>query len=154
MTTVILLSLKTLMPLQNGVVTYFRSTPLLSPANEVCEGYVFTSVCLSTWGGHAWFYLVGGMHGFIRGEWVVLFGGHAWFYLGGVRGFIWGGVCGFIRGGMRGFFSFYGYNEIRSMSGWYASYWNAFLFSIRRVLPSNSIELLQHWLWRSMETDP
>ena len=32
-------------------------------------------------------------------------------------------------GGMRGFFSFFGYNEIRSMSGRYASYWNAFLFS-------------------------
>ena len=28
---------------------------------------------------------------------------------------------------MRGFFSFFGYNEIRSMSGRYASYWNAFL---------------------------
>ena len=48
---------------------------------------------------------LGGMHGFIQG---------------GMRGFIWGGVCGF--------FSFFGYNEIRSMSGRYASYWNAFLF--------------------------
>ena len=71
-------------------------------------------------GGHAWFYL-GGMHGFIRGACMVLFGGHAWFYLGGMCGFIWGGMCGF--------FSFFGYNEIRSMSGRYASYWNAFLFS-------------------------
>ena len=60
-----------------------------------------------------------------------------WFYLGGVHGFIWGmcmvlfgGACMvlFSRGGVRGFFSFFGYNEIRSMSGWYASYWNAFLF--------------------------
>ena len=37
---------------------------LLPPANEVCEGYVFTGVCLSTGGvhdgGHAW---QGGMHG-------------------------------------------------------------------------------------------
>ena len=56
----------------------------------------------------------GGMHGFI--------GGH---------GFIWGGMCGFIWGGMRGFFSFFGYNEIRSMSGRYASYWNAFLLLIK-----------------------
>ena len=48
----------------------------LPPANEVCEGYVFTGVCLSTPGG--------GMHGFIRGACVVLFGGHAWFYSGGV----------------------------------------------------------------------
>ena len=30
---------------------------------------------------------------------------------------------------MRGFFSFSGYNEIRSMSGRYASYWNAFLLA-------------------------
>ena len=104
------------------------------------------------WGG-AWFYSGwGGMHGFIRGACMVLFGGRAWFYSGGVRGFIrggvrgfiWGGmrgfiqggvrgfiqggVRGFIRGGVRGFFSFFGYNEIRSMSGRYASYWNAFLF--------------------------
>ena len=34
----------------------------------------------------------------------------------------------FYSGGMRGFSSFFGYNEIRSMSGRYASYWNAFLF--------------------------
>ena len=73
----------------------------LPPANEVCEGYVFTGVCLSTpgggcgglcmvlFGGHAWFYL-GGMHGFIWGECMVLFGG--------MHGFIWGGMCGFIQG--------------------------------------------------------
>ena len=95
-------------------------------------------------GGHAWFYLggrvwfySGGVHGFIRG-W-------AWFYLGGVHGFIrgdmvlfgghgfiqQGGVHGFIQqGGHAWFFSFFGYNEIQSMSGRYASYWNAFLFGI------------------------
>ena len=83
----------------------------------------------------------GGMRGFIQGG--------AWFYLGGVHGFIWG-VCGFMRGacvvlfggvvlfrgacvvlfggGLCVFFSFFGYNEIQSMSGRYASYWNAFLF--------------------------
>ena len=65
---------------------------------------LFGGACIVLFGGHAWFYL-GGMHGFIRG-------GHAWFYLWGVHGF----------------FSFFGYNEIRSMSGRYASYWNAFLF--------------------------
>ena len=27
---------------------------LLPPANEVCEGYVFTGVCLSTGGGSTW----------------------------------------------------------------------------------------------------
>ena len=66
-------------------------------------------------GGHAWFYL-GGMCGFICGVRSLIWGvhgfiqGHAWFYLGG---------------GVRGFFR---YNEIRSMSGRYATYWNAFLF--------------------------
>ena len=109
----------------------------LPPANEVCEGYVFTGVCLSTLGGGcAWFYLGGGMCGFIQGGmcgfirgvhgfiWggVVLFGGHAWFYL---RGYAW-----VFQGGVHGFFSLFGYNEIRSMSGRYASYWNAFLFKI------------------------
>ena len=79
---------------------------------------------------------------------MVLFGAHAWFYSGGMSGFIWGGVCGFIwgacmvapgghawllprgvwllwGGGVRGFF-----DEIPPMSGRYASYWNAFLFSM------------------------
>ena len=106
-------------------------------------------------GGHAWLHPGGGMCGFIPGVCVVLFrgrawfysgecawfysGGHAWFYLGGMCGFIWGGMQGFIQqgghvwfysagGGMHGFFSFFGYNDIRSMSGRYASYWNAFLF--------------------------
>ena len=109
---------------------------LLPPANEVCEGYVFTGVCLSTLGGGGLcMVILGGMHGFIQG---------------GMHGFIWGGVCGFIRGvhgfsggcawffrggmhgfsrgGVHGFSSFFGYNEIRSMSRWYPSYWNAFLF--------------------------
>ena len=146
----------------------------LPPANEVCEGYVFTGVCLSTLGGRAWFYS-GGVRGFIWGACVVLFrGGMRGFIRGGMHGFIWGacvvlfrgacvvlfrGVCvwfysgacmvlfggecmvlfrgvvlfgghvWFYSGGVRGFFSFFGYNEIRSMSGRYASYWNAFLFS-------------------------
>ena len=69
----------------------------LPPANEVCEGYVFTGVCHSVHKG----------------------GGGACVVAGGVRG------CSGGRGGMRGFF-----DEIRSMSGRYASYWNAFLSSI------------------------
>ena len=100
-------------------------------------------------GGHAWFYL-GGTCGFIwgacvvlfggaymvlfRGACVDLFGGHAWFYSGSVRGFI--------QGGVHGFFSFFGYNEIRSMSGRYASYWNAFLFR-------NAIAPVSHCHWTS-----
>ena len=69
----------------------------------------------------------GGMCGFIQG------GGHAWFYSGGMHGFIWGacmvlfgGACMVLFGG-GGVHGFFGYNEIRSMSGRYASYWNAFL---------------------------
>ena len=152
---------------------FFLEVWFLPPANEVCEGYVFTGVCLSTQGGtcvvlfgggmhgfiggRAWFYsggmhgfIRGGMRGFIRGLCMVLFGGHAWFYSrgrvwfysrggmhgfirGGMRGFIWGGMRGF-PGGMRGFFSFFRYNEIRSMSGRYASYWNAFLYNITLYL--------------------
>ena len=91
------------------------------------ECVVLFGGCMVLFGGCAWFYL-GGCVWFYSG-------GHAWFYLGGMHGFIWG-VRGFIRGGMHGFiqgghawfFGFFGYNEIRSMSGRYASYWNAFLF--------------------------
>ena len=120
-------------------------------------------------GGHAWFYSGGGMRGFIRGG--------AWFYSGGVRGFIRGGMRGFIRGGMRGFIqggagvsgfmrggrawfysgggvrgfsSFCGYNEIRSMSGRYASYWNAFLyymFFIKLFQLHNASQLTAWCLW-------
>ena len=56
---------------------------LLPPANEVCEGYIFTGVCLS---------MGGGMHG----------GGHVWQGEGCVW---WGrGVCGrgCMAGGMQG----------------------------------------------------
>ena len=66
-------------------------------------------------------------------------GGCAWLLTGGVcvvaprggmRGCSWrgacvvapGGACMVAPGGVRGFF-----DEIRSMSGRYASYWNAFL---------------------------
>ena len=102
-------------------------------------------------GGHAWL-LLGGCAWLLRGVCVVALGGghvwllrgHAWLLRGGACVVAWGacmvlfgGACvvlfrggmhGFIRGGMRGFFSFFRYNEIRSMSGRYASYWNAFLF--------------------------
>ena len=94
-------------------------------------------------GGHVWLLWGGmcgssrgGMHGCSGGACVVALGGGAsmvaWggmcgFIWGDVHGFIQGGMRGFIWGGVRGFFSFFGYNEIRSMSGRYASYWNAFL---------------------------
>ena len=72
----------------------------LPPANEVCEGYVFTGVCLSTPGGGVRGFIWGGMHGFIRG------GGMRGF-IWGVHGFISGGMCGFIRGGHAWFFQFF-----------------------------------------------
>ena len=81
-------------------------------------------------GGHAWFYsggvvrgfIQGGMHGFIYGACMVLFGGACMVLFGGR------GACVVLfGGGMHGFFSFFRYNEIWSMSGRYASYWNAFL---------------------------
>ena len=72
-------------------------------------------------GGGVWL-LLGGMHGFSWGGMHGCSGGHAWLLPGGVcgcsRGHAW-----LLRGGVRGFF-----DEIRSMSGRYASYWNAFLF--------------------------
>ena len=128
----------------------------LLPANEVCEGYVFTDVCLSTpggacmvlfggvcvvlfrgacmvlFGGHAWFYSGGACMVLFGGHAWFYSGGHAWFYLGGMRGCSQGGMrgcsggaCVVARGCVRGFF-----NEIWSMSGRYASYWNAFLFDM------------------------
>ena len=91
---------------------YFSPTlPSGPPWNEGRHAWFYS-------GGHGWFYS-GGMGGFI-------WGGHAWFYSGGHAWFYSGG-------GMHGFFSFFGYNEIRSMSGWYASYWNAFLFNNNHV---------------------
>ena len=45
----------------------------LPPANEVCEGYVFTGVCLSTRGGACVVLFGGGMCGFSGGVCVVFF---------------------------------------------------------------------------------
>ena len=88
-------------------------------------------------GGHAWLLQggKGGMCGFIQGGMCgFIQGGHAWFYLGGHAWFYFGGHAWFYLGGAcMVFFSFFRYNEIRSMSGRYASYWNAFLLYI--VLP-------------------
>ena len=74
-------------------------------------------------GGCAW--LLGGMHG-CRGACMVARWGYVW--LGCVCGFrgvcmvaSQGGVCMVVGGPC------IGYDEIRSMSGRYASYWNAFL---------------------------
>ena len=129
------------------------------PANEVCEGYVFTGVCLSTrGGGRAWLLQRGGACVVAPGMCVVAPGGHAWLLPGmcvvapGGHAWLLGGVCGcsggghvwllwgghawllpggvwLLREGMRGIRRD---TEIRSMSGRYASYWNAFLL-LRKV---------------------
>ena len=113
----------------NYQFSYYR------PQTKLREGYVFTAVCDSVHGGMRGFFL--GVRGFFGGCMVFSGGwGHAWFFsggawfLGGHAWFFWG-VCMVFSRGVRGFFSFFeciGYNEIRSMSGRYASYWNAFLF--------------------------
>ena len=69
-------------------------------------------------GGHAWLLpggvhgCSGGMHGCSWGCMWLLPGGHVW---------LLGGVCGF-------------FDEIRSMSGRYTSYWNAFLLKRRFLI--------------------
>ena len=95
---------------QDNAVSVFT---LLPTVDEVCEGYVFTGVCLSVHGGAC-----------VAGGGVCMAGGHAW------RGMHGGGACVVMVGecvchsppppGR--------YYGIPSMSRRYASYWNAFLF--------------------------
>ena len=77
-------------------------------------------------GGHAWLVgacmVAGGMHGC---------GGHAW--LAGGACIVGGGMCG-CRGAC------IGYDEIQSMSGRYASYWNAFLWYDGSILHDLTIQ--------------
>ena len=89
---------------------------------------LFRGGCMVLFGGHAWFYS-GGCMVLFRGVCMVLFGGCAWFYSGGAWFYSAGGACMvlFSGGACMVFSVFFGYNEIRSMSGRYASYWNAFL---------------------------
>ena len=78
------------------------------PQTKFGAGNIFTPVCHSVHGGEGHVWLPGGgMHG-CRGACMVV-GGYAWL-LGGC---VVGRAC-------------IGYDEIRSMSGRYASYWNAF----------------------------
>ena len=102
-------------PIKNfPVLTLDPIRPYLPPANEVCEGYVFTGVCLSgghAWllrGGHAWL-LQGGHAWLLGGACMVAPGGHVWLLWGGAcvvaRGCAWllqGGACVVALGGMHG----------------------------------------------------
>ena len=123
---------------------------LLPPATKLGQGCIFTGIsdsvnrgacvvdaCVVAQGGRSW--LLGGACVVAQGVCVVALGG-CMVAPRGVHGFCQGGVCAFFRGGMHGFFwgacmvfskgACIGYDEIRSMSGWYASYWNAFLFNL------------------------
>ena len=97
---------------------------------QICEGYVFTGVCLST-GGACVVARRGGMCGCSWGACMVALGGGmsgcSWGVCGCSGGHAWllGGHAWLLGGGRHGFF-----DEIRSMSGRYASYWNAFLLKL------------------------
>ena len=114
-----------------------------------------------SWGGHAWLLrgacmvALGGHVWLLLGGCVVAPGGHAWLLpggacvvapRGGMRGcsgghaWLLGGVHGCSWGGMRGFF-----DEIRSMSGRYASYWNAFLLKLYLSLPWEKLYIVRNW---------
>ena len=77
---------------ENYSMTYFH---FYRPQTN-CEGYVFTGVCLSTWGGVCGF-ILGGVRGFIPGGVCGFIGGCVWFYLGG-HAWFYSGVCSFIWG--------------------------------------------------------
>ena len=89
------------------------------------------------YGGHVWLLRGGGMHGCYGGVCVVFAGGcvvfargHAWFFAKGACMVFPRGACVVFPGGACVVFpggACIGYDEIRSMSGRYASYWNAFL---------------------------
>ena len=86
---------------------------------------MFLQVSVCPQGGRAWL-LQGGPAWLLRGGCVcawLLPGGMRGCSQGGMHGCSWGGMHGCSGGGVRGFF-----DEIRSMSGRYVSYWNAFLF--------------------------
>ena len=94
----------------------------LPPANEVCDGYVFTDVCLFTgWGGRSWSLSVG----------VTVRGGSP------SRGVsVQGALCleGLYAG--RGVCPGETETSCTVTSGRYASYWNVFVFS-HNILKTN-----------------
>ena len=113
--------------------------------------YMAEGVCMA--GGAC---MAGGMHhggacmaGGVCGEGACVHGGgHAW-----QGGHVWWDVCMAGEGVMHGRGGLHGrYYEIRSMSGRYASYWNAFLFKSRKgrhtplPFPSKNLSTLRIFL--------
>ena len=119
------------------------SVVYLPPANKVCEGYVFTGVCLSTPGGACMVLFGGACMVLFGGVCVVLFGGacmvlfwgHAWFYSGAMHGFIWGHAWFYSGGGHAWFYSgghawFY-LGGVRGFSGGACVFFSVFSFRIQ-----------------------
>ena len=126
-------------PIKSMTHTYLSQTEqnrlFLPPANVVCEGYVFTGVCLSTGGAWSWGgswsrgCLVGGVHG----PWGAWSGGARFWGVPGLRGVCsqggaWSRGCLLLGGGLvetppDGY-----------CCGRYASYWNAFLFGNSHII--------------------
>ena len=101
-----------------------------------CLSVNMGGACMVAPGGHAWLswgacMVARGVYGFFEGHAWFFGGGHGFFgrcmvFSGGRGGHgFFGGCAWFLGEGMHGFF-----DEIQLMSGWYASYWNAFLFTI------------------------
>ena len=102
----------------------FMSLIITARKRSLGQGNIFTPVRHSV---HR-----GGVRGCSEGVCVVAPRGHVWLLLGGVRGCSRGGVLGCSRGvacvvAPGGVDGIRRDTEIQSMSGWYASYWNAFL---------------------------
>ena len=72
-------------------------------------------------------FVVGGVwQGVCAWQGACMAGGHAWKGMCMAGGHSWQGTC--MEGGMCGRGVHDRYYDIWSMSGWYTSYWNAFLF--------------------------
>ena len=114
--------------LLGGGAWLLRGACMVDPGGGMCG--CSGGVCMvDLGGGHVWL-IWGGMCG--------CSGGHAWLLPGGacvvaqgILGFSQGGMHGCSGGGVRGIRRD---TQTRSMSGRYASYWNAFLFFINSIL--------------------
>ena len=102
---------------------------------------VAQGVCVVALGGCAWL-LWGGVRGCSGGDIHGCSGGHAWLLWGGMRGCSGGGHAWLLwGGGMHGFF-----DEIWSMSGRYASYWNAFLLLMLVISASDTCVMVNQFV--------
>ena len=116
----------------------------------VARGYAWLwGVCMVA-GGHAW--LLGAVCGYWGHVWLLgsmcgcwgvcmVAGGYGWL-LGGMHGCQ--GAC-MVAGGMHGCWGrVHRYNKIRSMSGRYASYWNAFLLKFNIFFMNTLMNVYVH----------